>query len=367
MFPEKDPKFAIVAGGTGGHIYPGIAIAQELKKRFANAQIIFIGSKEGLEVDLVPKANFEIKLINARALLRKMSYKSISAPFVCLVGFFQAFFLLKKFAPQGLISTGGYVSLPAVLAAKVLGIPIYLHEQNVLPGFTNQILARWARKVFLSFEESMHYLRDNPSKLYVTGNPVRQEILKIQRSQARQKLGVEEKDFVVLVMGGSQGAKSINQVIISSLTSIAKENKRDLKIFHIVGKRDDPWVREALRGKNFPFYCKIDYSYNIAELIAAADLVFSRAGATAIAEFLIVGLPMVLIPFPFSAENHQELNAKIIVAAQAGMQIADKEFTAEKFLEIIKNIDQGALRKMKRNCLKLSRPRAAEEIVNALF
>ncbi|MBI5078606.1 UDP-N-acetylglucosamine--N-acetylmuramyl-(pentapeptide) pyrophosphoryl-undecaprenol N-acetylglucosamine transferase, partial [Candidatus Saganbacteria bacterium] len=146
-------RIAIVSAGTGGHIYPGIAVAEELKRRDPQVGILFLGSKEGMEKEIISRAGFPLKLIKARALLRKISYKAISAPFVSALGFFQALRILRTFAPDALFSTGGYASLPVVLAAKVCSIPIYLHEQNVLPGFTNKICRRWARKTFLSFAQ----------------------------------------------------------------------------------------------------------------------------------------------------------------------------------------------------------------------
>jgi len=290
-------RLAVAAGGTGGHIYPALALAAEIKKQSPASEILFLGSEEGLEKDLIPRAGFELRLIKARALLRKFSYQAFSAPFLCALGFFQARKIMQKFSPRFLISFGGYVSLPAALAAKTLNLPILIHEQNVLPGMVNRFLARFAHTVFLSFDKSKDYISLDKSKGYVVGNPVRQEIISADREKARQKLGYTGEDFVVLVMGGSQGARKINEVIIKALPWLAQTSK--LKIFHVVGKRDYALVEKMLAGKEYAFYRKVDYLYNIAEVLAAADLVVSRAGATALAEFTVRGLPMILIPYPF--------------------------------------------------------------------
>lgn len=349
-------KIAIVSGGTGGHIYPGIAIAEELKAHDPRAEIIFIGSAEGLEKELVPKAGFPIKLIRSRALLRKLSYKALSAPFVSAFGFFQALSLLIKERPQLLLSTGGYASLPVVLAAKLLSIPIYLHEQNVLPGVTNRFYSRWAKKVFLSFEQSKQYLAG-----IVTGNPVRREILSYDRETSRAKLGYQPDERVVLVVGGSQGARTINRSVAEALPLI----NPGVRIIHVVGHRDYSEVTAKITGRNYSFYKPVEYMYNIGEAIAAADLVVSRAGATAIAEFLTRGLPMILVPFPFSAEGHQDLNAQVVAEAGAGIFIKNSELTPAKFASLVNDWTLN-LTKMKGACRHLARPDAAKDILNAI-
>ena len=351
-------KIAIVSGGTGGHIYPGIAIAEEIRRRDSRAEILFLGSEEGLEKDLIPRAKFNLKLIKARALLRKISYKAISAPFVSALGFFQALGILRNFSPQALISTGGYASLPVVLAAGVLRIPIFVQEQNVLPGITNRICFKFAKKVFLSFESSLAFARGE-----VVGNPVRREIIEADREKARRKLGFSSGEMVVLVMGGSQGARKINEAVVAALPLI--EETRNIRIFHVVGRRDVNLVNQKLADRKYDFYQRVDYLYNIAEVLASADLVISRAGATAMAEFFVRGIPMVLIPFPFSAEGHQELNAKAMAEAGAAIVINNSDFTAERLVSLLLRKDLD-LDRMKSNCRKLAQPKAAEEIVNAL-
>lgn len=348
-------KIAIAAGGTGGHIYPGMAIAEEILARNPQAQILFLGSEEGLERDLIARAGYQIQLIKSRALLRKLSYQAISAPFVSILGFFQACLALKNFSPQAVIATGGYVSLPVVLSAKLLSIPSYLLEQNVLPGISNRFLGRLVKKVFLSFPESQAYLSG-----IVTGNPVRKSIIAVDREISRKNLGYQPQNKVVLIIGGSQGARHINQTVVAALPLF--DPSSNIKLLHVVGQRD----AKKLKPGNFSFYRMVNYLYNMEEALGAADLVISRAGATAIAEFLVRGIPMVLIPFPYSAEGHQDLNARTIEKAGAAVRLKDDEFTAEKFISILvdKKLDLGT---MGRNCKKLAKPDAAEKILNAIL
>ncbi len=348
-------KFIIVAGGTGGHIYPGIAIAQEIKQRDPAARILFVGGQEGLEYGLIGRQGFAIKLIRARALLRKISYKAVSAPFVGLIGFVQAFDLLRKYQPDAVISTGGYVSLPVVLAARLLKRPIFLCEQNILAGAVNRLCGRLAAERFLSFPGTK-FLKGE-----LVGNPVRREIIRADRGQARRKLGYKDEK-VVLVMGGSQGSKKMNEVVVSAVDKLPD----GVSVLHIVGERDFGWVSRLIEGRTLKNYWAVQYSHDMADTLAAVDLVVSRAGATAIAEFLVRGLPMVLVPFPFAAEDHQRLNARAIADQGAAVVIENAEFNADIFVRAVSDT-LANYAKMKQAAAELARPEAAGKIVNKIY
>jgi len=345
-----------VAGGTGGHIYPGIAVAQAVRRRDPRAEILFLGSEEGMEKELVSRAGFSIKLIRSRALQRKLSYQALSAPFVSTIGFFQALAILRQFKPDKVLSTGGYASLPVVVAAWLLRLPVYLHEQNVLPGAVNRLVRRFARDCFLTFPGSAKYLQGT-----VVGNPVRREIIAADRAAARRKFGLQNAK-VVLVLGGSQGARHINQVVIDSLKDIPS----GVTILHVIGDRDYAWAMERLKGREREHYQTFSYVHDMAEMLAAADLAVSRAGATAIAEFLVRGIPMVLVPFPYAAEDHQRLNAEAIVAAGAGIMIADRAFNRDSFLDLL-NESLASYDKMKGSVRRLASNDAAERIVEKIY
>jgi UDP-N-acetylglucosamine--N-acetylmuramyl-(pentapeptide) pyrophosphoryl-undecaprenol N-acetylglucosamine transferase len=350
-------RIAIVSGGTGGHIYPGIAIAQAIKRRDPEAALLFLGSKEGLERELIAREGYNVRLIRARALLRKLSYQALSAPFVSTLGFFQSLKILKEFSANILISTGGYASLPAVLAAKALGIPVLLHEQNVLPGAVNRFCQRLSKRVFLSFPESQEYMEGE-----VVGNPVRTEIVQAQREYSRRKFGLDSCAKVVLVMGGSQGSRRINETVIASLSNLPA----GLCVLHIIGNRDFGWVSRCLGEKKVGNYKPLPYLHEMADALAAADLVISRAGATAIAEFLVRGLPMVLVPFPYAAEDHQRMNAEAVAKEGGAVVIEDREFSLQKFIEIItdSSLDYDKMSKASR---RLAKPDAAERIVDYIY
>lgn len=348
-------KFIIVAGGTGGHIYPGIAIAQQIKQRDSGAEILFIGSQEGLEYSLVRRQGFEIELIRARALLRKFSYKALTAPFVSLIGFAQAYGLVKRFQPDAVISTGGYVSLPVVMAAKLLKIKIFICEQNILAGAVNRLCGRLASERFLAFENT------SCLKGEVVGNPVRQEIVKAQRGPARKDLGYNGEK-VVLVMGGSQGSKKMNEVVVSAIDKLPQ----GVSVLHIVGERDFGWVSRLIEGRTLSNYWAVKYAHDMADTLAAVDIVVSRAGATAIAEFLVRALPMVLVPFPFAAEDHQRLNARAIADQGAAVVVENEDFTDKKFVQVVSDTLQN-YDKMRQAAAKLARPEAARKIVDKIY
>ncbi len=355
-------KIVIVSGGTGGHIYPGIAIAQALN-RYGSGQafrgkVLFIGSSEGLEKDIIQKYRFPLKLIRARGMLRKLSYKAISAPFVSTIGFFQSLFILKEFKPSVVVSTGGYVSLPVVLAAKMLRIPVILQEQNALPGMVNKFCARFSDHNFLAFEQATQYLRGE-----VVGNPVRAEIVnRVNQQKARELLNLPQDKQVVLVVGGSQGAYKINELILSCLEKVDSS----VFILHITGKRDFAWVTKKIGGVKFKNYRPVSYAENITLYLASADLVISRAGATALSEFAAVGLPMILIPFPYAAENHQFLNAKAMQETGVAILIEQKEATPQKMLGIINN-SEAYYAKIKKAAEMVGKPDAAQQIVDYIY
>jgi len=331
-------RVAIVAAGTGGHIYPGVAVAAALREKDPAVEVLFIGSLKGLEKELVTKAGWPIKLVRPQV----------------AVAFFQALMILRSFRPQALLSTGGLISLPVVLAAKLLGVPLFIQEQNVLPGAANRFGARLAKEVFLSFPESLQYLRGT-----VAGNPVRPEIIRAERAAARQALHLTGQKKVLLVMGGSQGARSINQVVIDSLPSIDGER---WELFHLIGPRD-------FGGRELPerpFYHPLAYLYNVGDLLAAADLVISRAGASAIAEFTVRGLPMVLVPYPYAADNHQELNAAAVESAGAALVVKNEKLTPASFISALADAE-SELPAMAAAARRLGRPEAAKLIAERIL
>ncbi len=378
-------RVAIASGGTGGHIYPAIAIAQELQNRDIGNEILFIGSEEGLEKKILSLERFSFKTIKARGMLRKLSFKSISAPFLAIYAVFQALKILRSFKPDILITTGGYVSLPTGIAAKLLRIPILVHEQNVTPGISSRITGFFAKKVTVSFDNTYKYFFKR--KTAVTGNPVRKRIINAIKSVSLQKLNLDQKRKTLLILGGSQGARKINETVIEAIDDLCKEG---LQIIHVTGERDYEFVVSKTEKrlldieKEIPFvkakkrqvtlakfkqYHPIPYMVNIWDGLAAADLVVSRAGGTAIAEITTRGLPSILIPFPFSADGHQEKNAKILEGKKAAVIVKNKELSKDSLVNIIRNLfnDPVKLKNIMTASKSFSKADAAEQIAQVIY
>ncbi len=263
--------------------------------------------------------------------------------------FFESMNILRSFRPNILVVTGGYVSFPVIAAAVLLKIPYLLHEENVLPGFTNKFWANYAKVVTLSFPETVKYLKGS-----VTGNPLRKRILSIVHKGGKRKNA--------LILGGSQGALSINKAIAGNL-----EELKEFEVTHIIGRRDFDCILGGIDLSFYPFYRPVAYMYNIEEALASADLVVSRAGATAISEILSAGLPSILVPFPYSAEGHQDKNAAVLGEAGAARILADSGLgnLANEIKSILR--DDALLMKMKRAAEGLSNKDAAKKIVDLIY
>ncbi len=355
-------KVIMVGGGTGGHIYPAIAIAQAIQEKLMDSQILFIGSEEGIETRLLPKERFSFVTIKVRGMLRKLSFRSISAPFLAVSGIFQAAGIIKTFKPDAIIATGGFVSLPVVIAGFFLRVPVVLHEGNLTPGLSTRICKWFASRITIAFEASRKHFRFR--KVFCIGGPVRRDITKTVKGIAMQNMGLRQDQKVVLILGGSQGARSINNVVVDSLDQLLEMN---VQVLHVCGDRDHDMIKEKIRGY-YPYYRLIPYMYNIWDGLAASDLVVSRAGATIISEIIARGLPSILIPFPFSAEGHQDLNAKLLADSGASVIINDKDLTKETLVSGIKKIlsDRELYQRMKSASSLLGRPDAANEAVNVV-
>jgi len=355
-------KVLMVGGGTGGHVYPAIAIAEAVQERILDSKILFVGSEEGIEVRIIPRERFSLVTIKSRGMLRKVSFKAISAPFMAIAGFFQSLNIIRSFRPDIIVATGGFVSLPVVVAGFFLRVPIVLHEANVVPGLTTRICKWFASRIIISFESSRKYFRFR--KVFCIGVPVRKEIIRSVKGIAIQNLGLRQEQKIVLVLGGSQGAMSINKVVVDSLPELETLN---IAMLHVCGERDHSWIIEATKDR-YPFYHLFAYMFNIWDGLAAADVAVSRAGAMAISEILARGLPSILVPFPYSSEGHQDHNADVLVKGGAAILIKDRDLNRETLVNGIKQLlnDRQSYLNMQNACRTLSRPDAANEIVGVM-
>ena len=367
-------KFILVGGGTGGHINPAIAIANEMKEKCPGAEFLFIANPDGMENTLVPKAGYPVAHIRVTGFARGFSphdiihnLKTVSY----LAGAdFKARKILKDFKPDAVIGTGGYLGGPIVMEAQKLGIPTYIHEQNAFPGVTNKLLAKKANTVFLAFEEAKKHLPEG-CRCEVVGNPVRQSFLTATRADARKKLGLDG-NFTVFSVGGSLGANKINEMAADLMAWHGKEGKiNHIHGFGKHGRENFPKMLEE-RGvdlKKCPRIRAMEYIDQMELCMTAADLIISRAGAITISELEVVGKASILVPYPYAAENHQYHNAKVLEDHGAAILIEEKDYNRDAFLEKVRELsaDPARTEALGRNAASLAVYDTAERICHSIL
>ncbi len=353
-------RYLFAGGGTGGHLYPAIAIAQKIKELQPNSDILFIGSKNKIESRVVPNLGFKFKSIIISGFNRKLNIRNLLFPFKLIIGMIQSLLINIKFKPLVAIGTGAYVSGPAIWGATFMGAKAVLLEQNSYPGLTNRLLEKRARKIFLSFEESKKYFRDE-SKLEVSGNPIRVGIALSNKEEAKRSFGLDPSKKTLVVIGGSLGAKSINEAIknnFEELTTLGIE---------ILWQTGELYYNTYSSIKNESVKI-LKYLDDVAKAYSAADLLIARAGATTIAEVAQIGIPVIFVPSPNVAANHQYKNAKVLVDTEAAELIEDTEFN-KKIVEVVKSIifNKDELNKLKLNIKKFAKPDAIKTISNEII
>jgi UDP-N-acetylglucosamine--N-acetylmuramyl-(pentapeptide) pyrophosphoryl-undecaprenol N-acetylglucosamine transferase len=352
-------RVLIAAGGTGGHIYPGIAVAKEIVRRDPGSTVRFVGTARGLENKLVPQAGFELSLIDSTGLKNVGSIARLRGLLVLPKSFFAAQRLLRSFRPDVVIGAGGYVSGPVVLTAALMKLPTLVMESNALPGWTNRVLARFVDWAAVSFDAALPFFR---GKAVVTGNPVRREFfeLPIRQRQAGQ--------LSLLVFGGSQGARAINEAMIAALPFL--ENvKEQMQITHQTGEADFAKVSSGYIDAGWSERTVVrKYIDNMVDAFAAVDLVICRAGATTTAELIAAGKASVMIPFPLAADDHQRKNAEALANAGAGKMILQQELSGERLAEEIAALarEPERITAMEQVARKLARGDAAAAVVDMI-
>ena len=349
----------IAGGGTGGHIYPAIAIAQEFVARDPGRRAIFVGTPYGLEKNIVPKAGFPIEFISVGGLKGKGAVDLIKNTARLPIGFAQAWGVIGKHKPSVVLGVGGYASGPLLMAAKLRGVPTAIHEQNAFPGLANRALSKFVNAVAVAFPDAAAGLKR--SDAVVTGNPIRREFFEAKRqpkTDNRQRL---------LIFGGSQGSHILNEAMDGALLFMARLKDR-LKIVHQTGPKELDVVRAAYRTSAFADARVVAYLDPIVDEIAAADLVVSRAGAMTIAELAAVGRAAVLIPFAAATNNHQELNARVMERAGGAVVITEAQLSPERLAMTINDIlnDPARVTRMGAAARSLAAPEATKKIVDLL-
>ena len=349
-------KIIISGGGTGGHIFPAIAIANALKKAVPDADILFVGAKGKMEMEKVPAAGYKITGLTVAGLQRRLTAKNLLFPFKLIAGMMQARKVVKKFKPDVAVGVGGYASGPVLRVASGSSVPCLLQEQNSYPGITNKILAKKASTICVAYPGMERFFP--AEKIVLTGNPVRQDITeKTDKKEALEHFGLDAGKNTILVIGGSLGAHSVNNGIKNGL----KELPTDIQLLWQTGKFYFDELKEHVgkTGNNIKvhdFIKRMDYAY------AVADVVISRAGALSVSEIAIAGKPAIFVPSPNVAEDHQTKNAKVMVDDEAALMVNDDETDTliGKAVEMLK--DSALLEKLSKNILKHARPDASEKI-----
>jgi UDP-N-acetylglucosamine--N-acetylmuramyl-(pentapeptide) pyrophosphoryl-undecaprenol N-acetylglucosamine transferase len=350
-------RVLIAAGGTGGHIYPGIAVAKEILRRAPGSDVRFVGTARGLENKLVPQAGFELSLIDSAGLKNVGLVARARGLLVLPKSFLDARSLIKAFRPEVVIGAGGYVSGPVVLTAALLKVPTLVMESNALPGWTNRVLARFVDQAAVSFDAALPFFR---GKAVVTGNPVRREFFEIAT-----RVG-HPGQFSILVFGGSQGASAINDAMIAALPSLASL-KDALRLTHQTGEADFAKVSSAYTESGWGERASVrKYIDNMVDAFAEVDLVICRAGATTTAELIAAGKASVMIPFPLAADDHQRKNAEALEAAGAGKMILQQDLSGERLADEIATLarEPNRITTMEQAARKLARGDAAAAVVD---
>jgi UDP-N-acetylglucosamine--N-acetylmuramyl-(pentapeptide) pyrophosphoryl-undecaprenol N-acetylglucosamine transferase len=356
-------RLIIAGGGTGGHLFPGIAVAEEFLSRARGNEVLFVGTERGIEARVLPRLGYRLHCI-ATTGLRGMNFLSkIKGVWLLLAGYLQSRRIVREFRPDLVLGVGGYASGPLVLAAERNGYSCFIHEQNALPGLTNRLLAKRAQKVFISLEESRNCMPE--AKTLLTGNPLRRQILEsVRRERAVTESGGA---FHLLVFGGSAGAHRINVAMSEALPYLSALRDR-IVITHQTGEKDyetvrDAYVREGFHAEVTPF---ID---DMATAYARADLIACRAGATTIAEVTACGKACIFVPFPYATDDHQRKNAEALVGKQAGFMILDRDLSGGSLSSLIAELSRNPemLKAVGENAAELARPDAAKVIVDAML
>lgn len=356
----KNYRFILSGGGTGGHIYPAIAIANELKLQFPDAEFLFVGAKDKMEMQKVPQAGYEIKGLWIAGLQRKLTLQNMMFPLKLASSLLESKRIIRKFKPNVVIGTGGFASGPLLQAAGSAGIPTVVQEQNSFPGITNKLLSKKANAICVAYENLERFFPKE--KIVLTGNPVRQDLIDIEskRDEAIEFYGLDPTKKTLLVLGGSLGARRINQLIEKELQNFLSQ---DVQIIWQCGKL----YFEDYKKYNQPNVKVVDFIERMDFVYAASDVIISRAGASSVSELCIVGKPVIFIPSPNVAEDHQTKNAQAIVEAKGAILLKESELENEfsiVFEALLK--DQGKQKLLSDNIKRLARPDATKQIVEQI-
>ena len=354
-------NIVIAGGGTGGHLFPALAIAGELKRRFDDVKITFVGTVKGIEAKIVPKEGYDVRFIRSEGLVGNNVYRTVRSILKVPLSLKDSYMILKDLNPDLVFGVGGYSSGPVLMCAKLMGIPTMIHEQNSLPGFANRVLGKFVDTIAVTYHESINYF--SREKTYLTGNPVRDEILKGEKERGYNIFSLDRNLFTIFVFGGSSGATHINKAVGEALVYL--EPFRDsIQFLHQTGERDYSAVVKIYRSREFKGTV-VPFAYEMADAYKVADLIISRAGATTLAELTATGKAAILVPYPYAAGNHQEVNARKLLDIGAARMILDRDLNGKTLSDLIKYMleDPDAIAEMERTSKSLGSPDATKKVV----
>jgi UDP-N-acetylglucosamine--N-acetylmuramyl-(pentapeptide) pyrophosphoryl-undecaprenol N-acetylglucosamine transferase len=355
-------NIAIAGGGTGGHIFPALAIARELENEIAGARVTFIGTARGLEAKIIPKEGFDVRFIRSEGLVGRDMLTTIRSALTVPVSIKDAFGILKAVRPDVVLGVGGYSSGPVLLCAKLMGLPTIIHEQNTMPGLANRILGKFVDNVAVTYQESIKFFPKE--RTFLTGNPVREEIFKGDRERGYKTFNLDREKITIFVFGGSRGASHINSAVGEALVYL-ESYKENIQFLHQTGDNDFNFVKEiytehGFKGTVMPF------AFEMADAYAVSDLVISRAGATTLAELTALGKAAILVPYPHAAGDHQAVNARKLWDIGAAHMILDRDVNGKTLSDMIRFLleDPEAIAEMERTSKSLGSRGAAGKVIN---
>lgn len=353
-------RFLLTGGGTGGHLFPAIALAEEILQRKKGNEVLFVGAERGIEREILPQKGYSSVFLDVKPLRGRGIYGFISGLISLPIAIIRAMSIIKRFNPDAVIGSGGYVCAPVIIAAYLMGKKSFLLEQNVIPGFTNRVLSRFVYAIITAFKNSYKYFKNR--NVEWLGNPVRRQLFDNYLNDS-----IDDNLFTVLIFGGSQGAHFVNNIAVEAMKIIAKRGE-SINITHQTGKRDYEDIKRKYSEAGLNAYVT-EFIDDMSTAYRVADLVICRSGATSIAEITVCKKPSVLIPYPYAADDHQRLNAIELVNAGAAIMLEQKDITPEILAETIISLkrDPKRLKSMAEQAGKIAKPEAAREIMDFII
>ncbi len=362
---DEELRIIISGGGTGGHIFPAVSIANAIKAKRPDAKILFVGALGRMEMQRVPAAGYEIKGLPIQGFDRKNLLKNFKVLYKIWKSQRMAKKIIRDFRPMAAVGVGGYASGPTLNKAAAMGIPCLIQEQNSYAGVTNKLLAKKADKICVAYDNMERFFP--AEKIIMTGNPVRQALLdtKMSKEEAIKSFGLNPSKKTILIVGGSLGAGTVNKSVMQHLDEIAESG---VQVIWQTGKYYNADINEQLKGRDLPMIKVLDFISDMGAAYKAADLVISRAGASSISEFCLLGTPVILVPSPNVAEDHQTKNAMALVDKDAALYVKDADAPEQVISLALKTVqDEAKLRSLSENILKLALPNSADIIANEVI